>query len=125
MFETIATIAVYLAGIAGIFGHWCILHIRARSKDSLWNYLKTNFEYTFASFSVGIGSSSTVLTLLMPGMTIQQIMVLMGSAFSAGMAVDATINKGSQGQKPEPQTIKVIPNEKDDLNDVLADDSKL
>lgn len=124
--ETIATLLIYLSGMAGIFGHWCVLKVRSKSQDSLWTYLRENFEYTIASLAMGIGSSSTLLTLLMPGMSLQQIIVLMGSAFSAGLAADAAINKGSQ---PEPGAIEVQPeikvieaktHENDDLNALLG-----
>jgi hypothetical protein len=126
MTEAVIIIGIYIFGLFGIVGHWATRYIQARMASSLWSYLKANAVYTFASLSAGMASSSAVTLLFMPGMSVQQIILLFGAAYTGGYTCDSKFNKEKASEtSKKPTPIEVKTNENESLDDVLAGDSKL
>jgi uncharacterized membrane protein YesL len=115
--EILIIIGIYVFGLLGIIGHWATRYIQARTASSLWDYLKTNAVYTFASLSAGMASSSAVTVLFVPGMTIQQIILLFGAAYTGGYTCDSTFNK-EKSQPEEPKVIEVETHEDPSLEEI-------
>lgn len=109
-------ILIYTAGALGILGHWATRYVQARTQNSLIDYLKGNIVYTFASLSASFASSTAITMAITPDMTIQQILILIGTAYTAGYAGDSKFNRDKQ---PEPTIIEVKTHQADDLNDLL------
>jgi uncharacterized membrane protein YesL len=118
-------ILIYVFGVLGILGHWATRYIQSRTTSSVGEYLKSNIVYTFASLSAGFASSSGLVMVLTPGMTVQQIIVLLGAAYTAGYTCDSKFNKDKpketkEAEKPEIKVIEAENHENEDINDRLA-----
>jgi hypothetical protein len=121
----IEIILIYVFGLLGILGHWATRYIQSRTASSVGEYLKSNIVYTFASLSAGFASSSGLLVLLTPEMTVQQIIALMGAAYTAGYTCDSKFNKDNPkepkaAEKPEIKVIEAENHENEDINDRIA-----
>lgn len=120
-------ISVYVAGLLGILGHWATRRYQSRTTSSFFEYLRVNSAYTFASLSAGFGALSGVTVLITPGMSAQQIIALLGAAYTTTYAIDSKLNKDKPVAENATQNRKVIKVEtnEEDIDDVLSRDSKL
>lgn len=123
---------ILVAGLLGVIGHWYTRWAQGRTDTPFKDYLLVNKASTLSSVFANVSSSMGIYTALPDDAAAKMIVIAVYAAYTAGYALDSTLNRDPQGSQPAAQpapkkTLQEIKHENAEkpLQDLLDRDSTL
>src|SRR5574343_1947161 len=118
---------ILIAGLLGVIGHWYTRWAQGRTDTPFKDYLLVNKASTLSSVFANVSSSMGIYTALPDDAAAKMIVIAVYAAYTAGYALDSTLNRdpqGSQPAQPSPATAHEAPTPKKTLQEIKHENAE-